>query len=581
MDIAKFHIGGAFDAYEYFGAHLTGQGAVFRLYAPNAERVNIIGEFTGWQEQEMQAIADGIWEYGTAWAQNGQMYKYVIYSKKGRAEHCDPYGFGMEMRPGNCSVIRSLRDYKFTDTKWLRKRTKCFDKPLNIYEMHLGSWRKKGWQWYEYDEIADELIAYLKEHGYTHVEFMPLTEHPFDGSWGYQNVGYFAPTSRYGSPAQLMALIDRLHNAGLGAILDFVPVHFAMDHFGLKDFDGSTLYEYSAKRMAKSEWGSMNFDHSRGHVMSFLKSAANYWLREFHFDGLRMDAVSRLIFRKGDWQQGENPEGLHFLRSMNQGLQQLHPTAMLIAEDSTSWAGVTHPVEHGGLGFDYKWDLGWSYNTMKYFSMATGSRSKNGDKISTALSYSRGERFILPLSHDETARGIGTIISRLNGDHEQKFRQARLLYLYMLCHPGKKLNFMGNELATFREWNESQPLDWELQWDAKHGAFLRFVAELNALYIKKKAFWANDHGGDNFQWLGCGSTNPCVFGISRPMGEDTLLAFFNFSDKAALIEPDIYGNVKMLIHSDWDVYGGGTKKAARQKIMKRLPAHSGVVYICR
>ena len=581
MDLQKFYSGGVFDAYEYFGAHVERDGVCFRVYAPAADKLRIMAEFTGWQEQDMSKLPGGVWEYHCRWAAVGQMYKYVVYNKKTRVEHCDPYGFGMEMRPGNCSVIRSLREYSFTDRKWMRRRTKCFDSPLNIYELHLGSWRKKGWQWYLYDEIADQLIVYLKEHGYTHVEFMPLTEHPFDGSWGYQNVGYFAPTSRYGTAAQLMALIDRLHNAGIGAILDFVPVHFAMDRFGLKKFDGTALFEYPDSSRAKSEWGSMNFDHSRGELRSFLKSAANYWLKEYHFDGLRMDAVSRLIFRKGDWQQGENPEGLSFLRELNQGLQKLHPSAMLIAEDSTAYGGVTRPVDEGGLGFDYKWDLGWTYNAMAYFSSAPGGRGRKGEHISTTLNYSRSERFILPLSHDETARGTGTVIQRMHGDYTDKYPQARLLYLYMMCHPGKKLSFMGNELATFREWSENQPLDWELQWEARHGAFLRFITELNALYIKKRAFWANDMGQENFQWLNCRSVNPCVFGISRPMGKDTLLAFFNFSDKAAIMEPDVYGKVSMLINSDWDIYGGGTKKAARQRIMKRLPAYSGVVYICK
>lgn len=581
MELKKFYSGEAFDAYEYFGAHVERDRVSFRVYAPRAEKLCIMGEFSGWQEQNMLALEGGVWEYSCTWARPGQMYKYVVYGSNGRVEHCDPYGFGMEMRPGSCSIIRQLHEYKFTDRSWMRKRTKCFDKPLNIYEMHLGSWRKKGWQWYLYDELADQLIAYLKEQGYTHVEFMPLTEHPFDGSWGYQNVGYFAPTSRYGTAAQLMALIDRLHNAGIGAILDFVPVHFAMDRFGLRDFDGTALYEYSNKRMANSEWGSRNFDHSRGEVRSFLQSAANYWLNEYHFDGLRMDAISRLIFRKGDWKQGENPEGMNFLKAMNRGLQQLHPTAMLIAEDSTAWGGVTRPVEQGGLGFDYKWDLGWTYNTLKYMGNAPATRAKHGERISSALEYSRNERYILPLSHDETARGTGTVLQRIHGEYEDKLRQARLLYLYMLCHPGKKLNFMGNELAVMREWNEDKPLDWELQWNEKHGAFLRFVADANRMYLKRSALWANDHGGDNFQWLNCRCNKPCVFGISRPMGKDTVLAFFNFSDKAAIIEPDVYGKVSMLINSDWDVYGGGSKKAARQRIMKRLPAYSGAVYICR
>lgn len=273
MDLEKFYTGEIFDAYEYFGAHLESGGVVFRTYAPNAHRISIIGEFNFWQEQPMEQLyKSGIWIGFSPDARPGQRYKYCIYGQNGRVEHCDPYGFGMEMRPGGCSIIRDLSEYTFSDEKWMKKRTRCFDKPLNIYELHLGSWKKKGWQWYFYDEIADELISYLKEYGYNYVEFMPLSEHPFDGSWGYQNTGYFAPTSRYGTAAQLMALIDKLHNAGIGAIMDFVPVHFAVDKYGLREYDGTAVYEYPNKD-GKSEWGSYNFIHSRREVAYFLQSA--------------------------------------------------------------------------------------------------------------------------------------------------------------------------------------------------------------------------------------------------------------------------------------------------------------------
>ncbi len=575
MNIHDFNSGMSFDAYEYFGAHVYPGGTQFRIWAPRAERVCLMGEFSRWREVEMGCNADGIWEIRFKGAQTGQMYKYVIYSKAGRTEHSDPYGFGMEMRPGSASIIRTQGEYKFSDSAWMKKRTKCFDRALNIYELQLGSWRKKGWQWYKYDEIAPELIGYLKGNGYTHVEFMPLAEYPFDGSWGYQGLGYFAPTSRFGTAEQLKNLIDRLHQEGIGAILDFVPVHFATDGFGLKNLDGEALYEYPGQK-GRSEWGSRNFDHGRGQVRSFLQSAANYWLREFHFDGLRVDAVSRLIFNRGDWTKGENADGLMFIKSMNAGLARLHPTAMLIAEDSTAYEGVTCPVQEGGLGFDYKWDLGWTYNAFKYFDYAASTRGRKGQLVSAALDYSRRERFILPLSHDE-----GMAASRLHGSNEDKLRQGRLLLLFQLCHPGKKLSFMGNEFCQLRPWHWDKGQDWGILNEGGHAACLRFASALNAMYIKKKALWANDFGADNFQWLNCRSQNPCVFGFSRPMGKETLLVFLNFSDKAAIIEPDVQGDVSMLINTDWQDFGGKTKKAARRRIMKRLPAYSGVVYSCK
>jgi len=575
MDIHEFDRGMSFDAYEYFGAHVYPGGVRFRLWAPRAEKVTLMGEFSRWREAEMGLNSDGIWELSFKGAGPGQMYKYVVYSKAGRTEHSDPYGFGMELRPGSASVIRTLGEYKFSDSAWMKKRTKCYDRPLNIYELQLGSWRKKGWQWYSYEELAGELIAYLKGNGYTHVEFMPLAEYPFDGSWGYQGLGYFAPTSRFGTADQLKSLIDRLHREGIGAILDFVPVHFATDGYGLKNLDGAALYEYPGQR-GRSEWGSRSFDHGRAQVRSFLQSAANYWLKEFHFDGLRVDAVSRLIFHRGDWTRGENAEGLMFLKNMNAGLSRLNPTAMLIAEDSTAFEGVTRAVQEGGLGFDYKWDLGWTYNTLKYFDYASSTRGSKGTLISAALNYSRRERFILPLSHDE-----GMLASRLRGNDEDKLRQGRLLLLYQACHPGKKLNFMGNEFFQRRPWHWDKGQDWGILGSEEHAAFLRFASALNALYIKKKALWVNDFGPDNFQWLNCRSQNPCVFGFSRPMGQETMLVFLNFSDKAAIIEPDVQGSVSMLINSDWQDFGGKTKKAARRRIMKRLPAYSGVIYSCK
>lgn len=578
MNLENFYTGEVFDAYEYYGAHLKDGGVVFRTYAPNANRISIIGEFNSWQEQPMQQLhKSGIWIGFSQNARPGQMYKYCIYGKNGRTEHCDPYGFGMEMRPGGCSIIRDLSEYKFSDDKWMKKRTRCFDKPLNIYELHLGSWKKKSWQWYQYDEIADELISYLKEYGYHYVEFMPLSEHPFDGSWGYQSTGYFAPTSRYGTAAQLMALIDRLHNAGIGVILDFVPVHFAVDKYGLGKYDGTALYEYPGDE-GKSEWGSYNFMHSRRETACLLLSAANYWLKEYHFDGLRMDAVSRLIYWKGDANQGENQDGIHFLKMLNRGLHRLHPTAMLIAEDSTAYPGVTAAVEDGGLGFDYKWDMGWTYDTMRYFDYPVQERAHQGEKISFSIQYAYNEHYILPLSHDEVVYGRKTIIDKLKGSKEEKFAQAKLLYLYMMTHPGKKLNFMGNELALFKEWDVRNELDWSVLNDNVHKKFNRYILELNQLYQKKKAFWERDHRPEGFQWVDCRSDNECVFGYIRHGEKSSVLTILNFSDREAYISPDLGGSAVMLLSTDWKSFGGNSRKTLKGAVPQTIPAYTGMIF---
>lgn len=479
MDLQDFYMGATFDAYDYFGAHLENGGVIFRTYAPNAQQISIVGDFNKWKEQPLEQIhQSGVWMAFVPGAKPDQLYKYCIYGRNGRQEHCDPYGFGMELRPGACSIIRNLKNFHFSDKVWMQQRTRCYDKPLNIYELHLGSWKKSGEEWYTYDEIAAPLIDHLKKHHFNYVEFMPLSEHPFDGSWGYQNTGFFAPSARYGTAAQLMQLIDMLHHADIGAIMDFVPVHFAVDSYGLREYDGTALYEYPHKDVSESEWGSYNFNHSRPEVASFLQSAANYWLKEYHFDGLRMDAVSRLIYWQGDEKRGENGTTINFIKALNHGIHELHPTAMLIAEDSTTYPGVTSETERNGLGFDYKWNLGWMHDMFDYFSCNAYDRPAMREKLKFSMHYAYNERYILPLSHDEVVHGKKTIIDKLNGSYEEKFAQARTLYLYMMTHPGKKLNFMGNELAMFREWDEARELDWDLLQYPAHDAFLRYMTEL-------------------------------------------------------------------------------------------------------
>lgn len=581
MELQRFYMGESFDAYEYFGAHITPEGVVFRTYAPAARRISVIGEFSGWKEVPMEQLhQSGVWTAFSKDAKPGQMYRYIICSDHDRTEHCDPYGFGMELRPGACSVIRDLAEYTFTDQEWMNKRTRCYDKPLNIYELHLGSWKMKNGTWYRYDEIADELIAYLKENGYNYVEFMPLSEHPFDGSWGYQNTGFFAPTSRYGTAAQLMKLIDRLHHSGIGAILDFVPVHFATDAYGLKLYDGTALYEYPHKDVGESEWGSCNFNHSRRETACFLQSAANYWLKEYHFDGLRMDAVSRLIYWQGDEKRGENGCAVNFIKVMNQGLHALHPTAMLIAEDSTAYPGVTKAVDEGGLGFDYKWDLGWMNDTLKYLEYHPDDRGNIPEKITFSIWYAFGERYILPFSHDEVVHGKKTIIDKINGSYTEKFSQAKVLYLYMLTHPGKKLNFMGNELAMFREWDEKREPDWDLLKMPAHDSFHLFIMTLNKIYLKHRTLWALDATYDGFKWVDLQTNNKSVFAYIRTDGKQRSLTILNFSAQDTRINT---GHMKghLLLDTGWDIFGGNRPVCHKRLVTNTIEGFSGQLYKLR
>lgn len=561
MDKQAFFDGTMFDAYRWFGAHLEGDTAVFRTFAPNASRITVTGACNGWGETGLtQDGRSGFWEGRVTGAAAGQFYKYRIYGANGTVtEHCDPYGFAMELRPGCCSVITELDEYTFTDAEWMQTRTSSPDAPLNIYEMHLGSWRRSPDNengWYRYDEIADLLIPYLQKNGFTHVEFLPLSEHPFDGSWGYQNTGFFAPTARYGTPAQLKALIDRLHQAGIGAIMDFVPVHFAVDSYGLARYDSTPLYEYPHVAVGESEWGSYNFIHSRREVRCFLQSAANYWLEEFHFDGLRMDAVSRLIYWQGDPARGVNGDTLAFLKMMNQGLKDRHPTALLLAEDSTAYPGVTKPLEQDGLGFDYKWDLGWMHDTLEYFQTPPDERPLYRGKLLFSMQYFPNEHYLLPLSHDEVVHGKAAIVQKMWGaDLTDKYAQARAFYLYMFAHPGKKLNFMGNELGLRTEWSEAGELDWTYE----NGPFHTFFCALCAAYRAHPALHA-DYAPDSFRWREPDPDAPCVFAFERRSADETLLAVCNFADKVYTF--DAPRGAELVLHTAWPQFGGDPDAAA-------------------
>ena len=592
MDVKGFYQGQIFDAYEYLGAHVTEKGVLFRTFAPHAVRIALIGDFNNWQEYEMGRIYDGnFFEYYVEGATEGMLYKYRIYQQDGRAvDHCDPYGFGMELRPNSASVVRDLSAYQFQDLEWMNKRTDCKQKPLNIYELHFGSWKKKNVhnsQWLSYKEVGHLLIPYLKKNGYNYIEIMPLNEHPCDESWGYQSTGFYSPTSRYGSATELMEFIDLCHQNDIGVLTDFVPVHFAVDEYALANYDGTALYEYPNTDVGMSEWGSCNFMHSRGEVRTFLQSAARYWLKEYHFDGIRMDAISNIIYWQGNPNRGVNKNAVEFIKYMNQGLKQQFPTAILSAEDCTTYPKVTKPVEDGGLGFDYKWDMGWMNDTLNYFRTHPYDRMRDYHKLTFSMMYYYSEDFLLPLSHDEVVHGKATIVQKMNGDYEGKFPQARALYLYMFTHPGKKLNFMGNELGQLREWDEKRAQDWELLDYPIHEQFHRYMMDLNKLYLETPALYEWDYKPEGFQWVDCNLEEKCVYAFERRTKDMRVLCIFNFSDHIQEYRkeklPDVR-KIKLLLCSDMEKYGGFHKYSRRMtkltgEFVISLQPFTGMIYL--
>ncbi|MCI6464221.1 MAG: 1,4-alpha-glucan branching protein GlgB [Faecalicatena sp.] len=612
MDYYGFYTGKIFDAYKYLGCQLTGDKAVFTVFAPAARRISLIGEFNNWTETPMNQIYNGqFWQAELDGIKDGMLYKYKIYKSDGSVmDHCDPYGYGMELRPQSASVVRDLHSYRFHDEKWMKKRTDCKNSPLNIYEMHLGSWRQNKEDengWYTYAETADMLIPYLKEYGYNYVEVLPVSEHPSDESWGYQGTGYYSPTSRYGTMNDLKYFIDQCHQNEIGVILDFVPVHFAVDDYALSNFDGTQLYEYPNCDIGYSSWGSKNFNHSRGEVQSFLQSNANYWLAEYHFDGLRMDAINNIIYWQGEPQRGINVNATEFLKNMNRHIKQTYPSVILAAEDSSSYVGVTKKVEEGGLGFDYKWDMGWMNDTLEYFRTDPLYRGRDYHKLTFSMQYYYDEHFLLPLSHDEVVHGKATITQKMHGEYEDKFPQARALYLYMMAHPGKKLNFMGTELGMFREWDEKRELDWDILKFPLHDAFHHYMKELNTVYLEHPELSAMDFNRTGFKWLDCHQEEKVIYAFERTDGKEKVIAVFNFSgeDIAGYELPvgeeteltqknrpttvnglskgkETQKSLHLLIASDADRFGGTTSYKKGQcweikegKAVLDLPAFSG------
>ena len=561
MDKYGFYTGKILDAYEYLGCHLTKEGAVFRTFAPAAIKISVIGEFNNWSEEPMNKIYDGnFWECEIPNVKAGMKYKYRIYRKDNTyIDHADPYGFAMEMPPMSASVVCNLFSYKWKDKNWIKKRSDCKESALNIYEVHLGSWKKKSDDtWYSYKEIAEPLVSYVKEKGYNYLEIMPIAEHPCDNSWGYQQTGFYSPTARYGTPDELRHFIDYAHQNDVGVILDFVPVHFAVDGYALTEYDGTALYEYPHIDVGMSEWGSKNFNHSRGEVQSFLQSSACYWIKEFHFDGIRIDALSNIIYWHGNKDRGINERAVEFIKYMNQSLKELDSSVMLIAEDSTAFEGVTRSVEEGGLGFDYKWDMGWMNDTLAYFKIHPYDRQRDYHKLTFSMMYFDSENFLLPFSHDEVVHGKATIVQKMNGEYEDKFPQARALYMYMYAHPGKKLNFMGNEIGQLREWDEKREQDWNILKYPIHDSFAKYIKDLCLVYQNNPALYELDYEQEGFKWIDCHQEEKCIYVFERFGKKQRILIILNLSDKKQTYQLELRNCklLKLLIASDSKIYGG-------------------------
>ncbi len=558
-------LGQATRAYQHLGCHFGEKdgvyGAWFRVYAPKARSITLIGDFNSWNlfAHQMKKVDDrGLYEIFVPEVKEYQSYKYHIEAEDGSfLDKCDPVGFFSELRPGTCSRTFDIENFIYHDEDYINKRTRNFDQPLSIYEIHLGSWLGMvDGRYLSYEEIAPRLIDYCHEHGFTHVEVMPITQYPFDGSWGYQVVGYYSVDSRYGNPKQFMSFIDRMHQAGIGVILDFVPVHFAVDPHGLARFDGSTVYEYGNEN-EYSQWGSKNFDLGKDPVRSFLMSSINFFIEYFHVDGIRIDAVSNIIYYDGNSNRGINTGAVDFVKRLNYKVHDMHPDVMMIAEDSSAYGHVTKGYE--GLGFDYKWDLGWMNDTLKYYAKDPIYRSYHHNQLTFSMAYFYSENFVLPLSHDEVVHGKGTIINKMWGNYDNKFAGVRNLYAYQFAHPGKKLNFMGNELASFDEWNENKSLPWELKKFPKHDSVSRLIRDLNLVYRNHPALYFEEYNPAHFQWISCNNSDQSVIVFKREAKDECFVFVFNMTPNYYAVY-DIgvpyVGEYEEVINTDKDVYGG-------------------------
>ncbi len=587
-----FHEGTNAKAYEFLGAHADGNSWIFRVWAPNAARVSVCGEFNGWQPNNnpMKKISHGVWECRVDGVKKFDTYKYWIETGDGRGFFkSDPFAFHTETRPQTASKLYDIHGYEWTDKKWMakRKRTETYSSPVNIYEVHAGSW-----QGYDdgnplsYRELADRLIPYVKEMNYTHVELLPITEHPFDGSWGYQVTGYFAPTSRYGTPDDFAYFVDKAHNEGIGVILDWVPAHFPKDAFGLYEFDGGPCYEYSDVRKGEHlEWGTKIFDYGKPEVQSFLVSSAMFWIDKFHVDGLRVDAVASMLYLdygRDEWVTNsyggnEHLEAVAFLKKLNESVFREHGDVMMLAEESTMWPGVSKPTYAGGLGFNYKWNMGWMNDCLKYFALDPIYRKFNHSRLTYTFSYAIAENYVLPISHDEVVHLKGSLINKMPGTYEEKFAGVRSFLGFMLSYPGKKLLFMGSEFGQFTEWNYKKPLDWMLLDFETHRQLKSCVSELNKFYLRNAPFWEADFSPEGFGWIvGDDGDNSVLAYLRRDNSGNEIISVCNFTgvtrNKYRIGVPK-EGTYRVVFSSAKPEFGGRNESTVGSVRAKKKPMH--------
>ena len=594
LPVYLFHQGTNFKSYEFMGCHKSEGGYTFRTWAPHARAVYVTGEFCNWEPRRYprKKISDGgIWEVTIPEAGEGNLYKLVVEAGNGQLlYHADPYASYAELRPGTASRIYDDPGYKWGDDTWLERRKKAdaVNQPMNIYEMHAGSWKKneKG-ETMNYEELADQLIPYIKEMGYTHIELMPLSEYPFDGSWGYQVTGYFAPTSRYGTPEMFKKFVDRCHQAGIGVLMDWVPAHFPRDAHGLRHFDGAPCYEYADTRKGEHpDWGTMIFDYGRNEVISFLISSATNWVENYHIDGLRVDAVASMLYldygrKDGGWMPNIyggnwNLEAIELLKKFNSYLHTAYPGVVTIAEESTAFPKVTHPVNEDGLGFDFKWNMGWMNDTIRYMQSDPFFRKGVHNNLTFSLTYAFSENFILPLSHDEVVHGKGSLINKMPGEYEQKFANLRAYITYMYAHPGKKLMFMGGEMAQFEEWGEEKVIGWDLLKFDQHRMYHDFSAALCHFYNETPALWEQDGGWEGFDWLSCDNAEQNIISfLRRDKKGNEVIVVCNFSSVTRTdykIGVPRRGKYDEVFSSDETRFGGsGTRNG--QLYTKQTPMH--------